>query len=172
MPVRQIAPTTLNQWLRAGSAVLVDVREPAEHRASHIAGAALHPLSRFAASSLSGHQGRLVIHCLKGGRGAQACEKLLAANPALEVYNLSGGIEGWAAAGLPVERGASRILPLDRQVQLTIGLVLLASLALSLAVNPAFVWLAGVVGLGLTIAGLTGICGLAMVMARMPWNRA
>jgi rhodanese-related sulfurtransferase len=46
----EIDATTLNAWLEAGEAVLVDVREPAEHAGEHIAGAQLLPLSRFDAA--------------------------------------------------------------------------------------------------------------------------
>ena len=172
MSPRLIEPQTLKQWMAEGSAVLVDVREPAEHRASRIAGARLMPLSTFQPGHLASERGRLVLHCLKGGRGNTACEALLKASPDLEVYNLAGGIEGWVAAGLPVERGAGTVLPLDRQVQLTIGVLLLITTALSVLVHPAFVALAGVIGVGLTVAGLTGFCGLGMLIARMPWNRA
>ena len=172
MSPRTIEPLTLKQWLAEGSAVLVDVREPAEHRASRIAGARLMPLSTFKPNALTAERGRLVLHCLKGGRGNTACEALLKANPNLEVYNLAGGIEGWVAAGLPVERGNVSVLSLDRQVQLTIGIVLLITTALSVLVHPAFVALAALIGIGLTIAGLTDFCGLGMAMARMPWNRA
>jgi len=170
--IRPLDPQTAAQWLRDGRALLVDVREPAEHAASRIAGAQLLPLSRFDAGRLARHSGPIIIYCLKGGRGQTACQKLLAENPQAEVYNLTGGIQGWAAAGLPVQHGGRRVLPLDRQVQLTIGLALLTTVALSLAVSPAFVWIAALVGVGLTVAGLTGFCGLAQVMARMPWNQA
>ena len=172
MSPRLIEPDTLKQWLTEGTAILVDVREPAEHRASRIAGARLMPLSSFQPASLVTENRRVVLHCLKGGRGNTACEALLKANPNLEVYNLARGIEGWAAAGLPVEHGAGKMLPLDRQVQLTIGIILLVTTALSVLVHPGFVALAAMIGMGLTVAGLTGFCGLGMVMARMPWNRA
>lgn len=172
MSPRSVDAMTVRRWLREGSAVLVDVREPAEHQARRIAGAVLHPLSQFDARAVAAQSGRLVIHCLKGGRGRAACEKVLAENPGLEVYNLEGGIDAWEAAGLPVEQGSRRVLPVDRQVQLAIGVILLCATALSLLVAPAYVWLAGAIGLGLTVAGLTGFCGMALVMARMPWNRA
>jgi len=168
--MKSVDPSTLRQWIAEGSATLVDVREPAEHRTSWIAGARLMPLASVDAVKLPA-TGRIVIHCQKGGRGAAACEKLLQQNPALEIYNLAGGLEGWNAAGLPVEHGTGRVLPLDRQVQLTIGILLLAGAALSLLVDPSFVWLSAFLGAGLTMAGLTGFCGLARVMARMPWNR-
>jgi rhodanese-related sulfurtransferase len=44
-----------------------------------------------------------VVHCLKGSRGASACEKLLRQDPNLEIYNLEGGIDAWSAAGLPIK---------------------------------------------------------------------
>ena len=65
------------------------------------------------------------------------------------------------------EAGRSRSFGAARMLVASV----LAGLALSLLVNPVFIWLAGAIGLGLTIAGLTGFCGMALVMARMPWNR-
>jgi hypothetical protein len=49
-------------------------------------------------------------------------------------------------------------------------IVLVASL-LSAIVNPRWVYLAMFVGAGLTFAGATNICGMAVVLAQMPWNR-
>jgi len=42
----------------------------------------------------------------------------------------------------------------------------------SLYIAPALIWLAVFVGAGLTFAGLTGTCGMAILIARMPWNKA
>lgn len=163
---------TLRQWLELGEAVLIDVREPAEHRAEHIAGASLLPLAQVRTASLpDGPHGKLVVHCLKGGRGSQACEKLLAEDPSLEIYNLEGGISAWVAAGLPTKSDGSFILPLDRQVQLTIGLTLLLASCLTAFWNPLFILLVAIIGAGLTVAGATGFCGLARFVALMPWNQ-
>ena len=175
MPVKTIDPHTLNQWLSHNEALLIDVREPAEHAANRIDGAHLIPLGQINTGALPDGKGKtLVIHCLKGGRGQTAAERLLAENPALEIYNLEGGITAWNAAGLKSLSPASgrKPLPLDRQIQLTIGLGLLTTVALSLLVHPYFIALAAIFGTGLTIAGLTGFCGLGIIMARMPWNRA
>jgi len=171
MPIKAIDPATLRQWLTQGHARLIDVREPAEHRACRIPEACNIPLAQVSASGLPQGDGAIVIHCLKGGRGSAACETLVREDPNLEVYNLTGGIAAWDAAGLPVAKGRGVLLPLDRQVQLTLGLVLLAATGLALLLNPLFVVVCAVVGLGLTVAGLTGFCGLARLMARAPWNR-
>jgi hypothetical protein len=38
-------------------------------------------------------------------------------------------------------------------------------------VSHWFFALSGFVGAGLIFAGVTGICGMAMLLAKMPWNR-
>lgn len=172
MALKTIDAATLKQWLDAGEAVLVDVREPAEYAAESIAGAALMPLASVNKAALPSCAGKkLVIHCRKGARGGSACEKLLAEDPNLEIFNLEGGISAWTAAGYPVQCSGKFFLPLDRQVQLTIGLCVLTGSLLAYFVSPAFFLLTGFFGAGLTFAGLTGFCGLAIVMARMPWNQ-
>jgi hypothetical protein len=140
--------------------------------AENIKGATLLPLGNVSKSALPLCAGKkLVIHCRKGGRGGSACEKLLTEDPNLEIYNLEGGIEAWNAAGLTVVSSGKAFMPLDRQVQLTIGLLLMIGSVLGTMLSPAWFLLTGLIGAGLTVAGLTGFCGLALVMAKMPWNQ-
>jgi rhodanese-related sulfurtransferase len=169
MSVKTVDPSTLRHWLEQGSAMLIDVREPAEHRSRNIMQARPIPLGKIDAAQLPDGR-RIVVHCLKGGRGASACEKLIRQNPKLEIYNLAGGIDAWAAAGLPIQT-AGFALPLDRQVQLTIGIVLVVASGLALFISPLFAFVTGALGLGLSLAGATGFCGLARVMAYAPWNK-
>lgn len=172
MPLRTVDAETLKQWLENGEAVLVDVREPAEYAAENIQGATLLPLSRVSKSVLPDCTGKkLVVHCRKGGRGNSACEQLLAEDPSLDICNLEGGIDGWRATGLTTVSSGKKFLPLDRQVQLTIGLCVLIGSVLGYYASPMFFLLTGFFGAGLTFAGLTGFCGLARLMAKMPWNR-
>jgi len=55
--------------------------------------------------------------------------------------------------------------------------ILLAFAALAIGVvlgwlvAPEFYLLSGFVGAGLTMAGVTGFCGMARLLALMPWNR-
>lgn len=163
---------TLKGWMEKGEAVLVDVREPAEHAAEKIDGAILLPLSTATTQSLPPHTGKkLVIHCRSGKRSTAVCQKLLAEDANLELYNLEGGIIAWSSAGLAVVKSGKSFLPLDRQVQLAIGLILLVGSALGYMGTPVWFILTGLVGAGLVVAGLTGFCGLAMAMAKMPWNQ-
>ena len=171
MSVKQIDVKTAKQWLDSGEAVLIDVREPAEHASQKIEGAKLHPLGSICCESLSAMNKKILIHCHKGARGSSACQKLLAEDAGIEVYNIEGGIEAWLQAGLPVESGKKKVLPLDRQVHLSIGLAVLIFSLLGYFVNPAFALGAAFFGAGLVNAGLTGWCGLAKLVAKMPWNR-
>lgn len=172
MTIKAIDAATVKRWMDSGEAVVVDVREPAEYAAESIEGANLLPLSAVSKSALPEvHDKKLVIHCRTGKRSSNACEKLLAEDPNLEVYNLEGGISAWRAAGYQVVSSGKYFLPLDRQVQLTIGLGVLAGSLLAYFVNPLFFLLTGFFGGGLIFAGLSGFCGLAMVMAKMPWNQ-
>lgn len=172
MPIKTVDANTLKRWIDSGEAVVVDVREPAEHAAENIEGATLLPLGRISKSQLPEKKGKkLVIHCRSGKRSTSACEKLLAEDPNLELYNLEGGISAWSGAGHNVQSSGKFFLPLDRQVQLTIGLAVLISSLLTYFVNPLFTILTGFFGAGLTFAGLSGYCGLAIVMAKMPWNQ-
>jgi rhodanese-related sulfurtransferase len=172
MSIQNVDAKTLKGWLDRNEAMLVDVREPAEYASEHIPGAILLPLARVGKAALPPSQGKkLAVQCLKGGRGRTACEKLLAEDPGLEIWNLEGGIEAWRAAGFASVSSGRKILPLDRQAQLAIGLGVLIGSVLAFFVNADFFLLTGLFGAGLTVAGLTGFCGLARVLAIMPWNQ-
>lgn len=164
---------TLNTWLAEGSAVLVDVREPNEHKEVRITGAVPLPLAQVKPSALPRHEGkRLVMQCGGGGRSAQACGTLLAENPGLDVYNLEGGIRGWEAAGLPVKRTkGSEPLSLEAQTQIVLGVLVLAGQFLGFYAGPMWNFLTLAAGVGLISRSLAGYCYLTMLMAKMPWNK-
>lgn len=171
MPIKTIDVATLKRWMNTGEAVVVDVREPAEHASEKIDGAMLVPLATVSKHTIPSTVGKkLVIHCRSGKRSASACEKLLAEDPNLEVYNLEGGISAWGAAGNQIASSGKFFLPLDRQVQLTIGLGVLIGSLLAYFVNPLFFLLTGFFGAGLIFAGVSGFCGLLIFMGKMPWN--
>lgn len=172
MPIKNIDAKTLKKWLENNEAVVVDVREPAEYAAENIVGAALVPLATICKKALPQCKNKkLVIHCRSGGRSKRACEKLLTEDANLEIYNLEGGISSWIEAGCEVKSSGKFFLPLDRQVQLCVGLSVLSGGLLAYFVNLAFLIIPIFFGAGLTFAGLTGFCGLAMLLAKMPWNQ-
>jgi rhodanese-related sulfurtransferase len=58
-----------------------------------------------------------------------------------------------------------------RQVQIVAGGLVLLGVVLSQVVAPGWLWLSGVVGAGLIFAGISGFCGMARLLAALPWNR-
>lgn len=172
MSVKNIDAKTLKKWLENNEAVVIDVREPAEHEAEKISGSNLLPLASICKSVLpSCGNKKLVLHCRGGKRSLSACQKLISEDPNLEIYNLEGGISAWSAEGCETKTSGKFFLPLDRQVQLTIGLGVLIGSILGYLVSPNFFLFSGFFGAGLIFAGLSGYCGLAIIMAKMPWNK-
>jgi len=170
-----IAPAELSQLRRAGGAVdLIDVRTPTEFREVHVDFARNVPLDRLDPKAIvAARNGRasepLYVICQSGSRGKQACGKLSTAG--LKVVNVEGGTLAWVAAGLPVIRG-KKAISLERQVRITIGALVLASSMLAAFVHPYWIGLAAFMGGGLIFSGITDFCGLALILARMPWNQA
>lgn len=170
-----ILPRELQRRLAAGAtARLLDVRSPVEFEAAHVPGARLVPLDELDCAAVLKEHGAnnkpIYVLCQSGGRARRAIEKFQRAG-----FNgcvlVEGGTQAWIDAGLPVNRGAARVLPLMRQVQIIVGAVSATGSALALAVNPWFALIPLVLGCGLLFAGVTGLCGLAVVLARMPWNK-
>lgn len=169
--VATISPEQLDSLRERGERVdLIDVRTPAEFREVHVEFARNIPLDQLTPQAFQNGPGAqpLYLICKAGGRGKQGCERLAAAG--LNVCNVEGGTEAWVAAGLPVIRG-KKTISLERQVRIVAGMIVLASAILAMTVHPYFAGLAAFVGAGLAFSGVTDTCGMALVLARMPWNR-
>lgn len=157
--------------LDQGQVCLIDVREKGEYETECIEEAHHIPLGEFCEDKLPPHSGKIVIHCRSGKRSADACEKLLQENPALEVYNLEGGILSWAEAGYKIKKGSRNLMPLDRQTQIFAGSLVLLGVFLGFFNHPGFFALSAFVGVGLIGAGISGVCPSTSFLSKMPWNR-
>lgn len=150
-------------------AVLVDVREADEHARERVPGARNVPLSRLV--EVDAPAGKAVIfHCRSGARTAANAARLGAA-AACDAYVLEGGLDAWKKAGLPVAFDRRQPLEIMRQVQIVAGSLVLLGVVLGIWVSPAFLGLSAFVGAGLAFAGISGWCGMARLLALMPWNR-
>ncbi len=157
------------------SVVLLDVRTPAEHAEVHVPGVHLVPLDRLDADRLaSDHAFKkdapIYLLCKGGGRATQAAEKLEKSG-FTQCCVVEGGTQAWADAGLPVNRGGSKIMSLERQVRVAAGTLVLTGVILGTWVHPGFYGLSAFVGAGLVFAGLTDWCGMGLLLGRMPWNQ-
>lgn len=105
--VRDISAPEAARWLRSGAAIL-DVREPSEFAAGHVAGSIPIPLGELEAraSEIAALKDRpLVVICHGGKRSATACA-VLARLGFRRTANLAGGILAWRRASLPETRTA------------------------------------------------------------------
>ena len=167
--IRSISPAEAKRLVDEENALLVDIREPEEFLAKHIEGARLEPLSVLPFLAPDPDKERTAIfHCLSGGRTKSNAEALEGRGFAV-TYLLEGGLGGWEKAGLPVVRQAVP-MPMPRQIQIVAGCMVFTFSLLSFCM-PAFTWLTLFVGAGLMFAGYTGICVMAELLARMPWNK-
>ena len=170
-PLVSLSPAEVAARLKARTAVLVDIREPDEHAREHIVGAVAAPLSAFEAAHLGLTPNKDVIFmCRSGNRTAGNCDRL-AARVDGPAHVLAGGLDAWKKAGLPVKTDTKQPLELMRQVQMAAGGLILVGALLGTLAHPAFWGLSAFVGAGLFVAGATGFCGMARLLAVMPWNR-
>jgi len=169
--LKAISPSRAAELMR-NDAVLIDIREADEHAREHIPGARHHALSRIDKDTpLRQGDDVLVFHCRSGARTRGNAARLAASAPACESYILDGGIDAWKKAGLPVKLDRSQPIDIMRQVQIVAGSLILLGAALGFTLTPAFYGLSAFVGAGLLFAGVSGFCGMARLLALMPWNR-
>lgn len=166
MTALPLSPEEARQLVGDG-ALLVDIREPDEFAREHIPGAINLPLPSVA--QLAGDGRPVVFHCRSGMRTAAHSPALINAAKGAPCYILEGGMTGWAKAGLPTRRDFRQPIEIMRQVQIVAGTVVLLGALLSF-VSPAFAVLPVVMGAGLLFAGLSGSCGMATVLRKLPWN--
>ena len=97
----ELEPDRVAEALAEGWQV-IDVREPYEREAGHIAGTRHIELSQLAteAGSLD-REHPVIFYCRVGNRSAMATDAFRASG--LNAYNLRGGITEWVRRGLPFE---------------------------------------------------------------------
>jgi rhodanese-related sulfurtransferase len=99
----ELAPEQLEAWLgEDGELQVVDVREPYEREAGHIAGSRHVALVELSAQTATFDKQRpVVFYCRVGSRSEMAAKAFRASG--FEAYNMSGGLLRWAQEGRPLE---------------------------------------------------------------------
>ncbi|MFG0249637.1 MAG: rhodanese-like domain-containing protein [Phycisphaeraceae bacterium JB051] len=175
MTLSLISPSDFHQLSQNQQTVLLDVRTPVEYSQVHAQQAVLEPLDQLDPQKTAAKHGltkqdNVYVICKSGGRAKTAGQKFIAAG-FQNVISVEGGTDAWVAANLPVVRSASKTLPLQQQVFIVVSMMILSGVILGHFVHPAWLLLAGFAGCGLLLAGLTGFCGMALILAKMPWNQ-
>jgi rhodanese-related sulfurtransferase len=154
--------------LPSSSTLLLDVRTKVEYQECHIPHAMNIPLNSLADSLeiLSSYK-YIYVHCRSGKRSAKACSMM--SNIPVESYNIKGGILAWKEEKFPTKEQKT-VLPLMRQVMIAAGSLVLLGTILALVIDLVWIYLSLFVGAGLLFAGVSGWCGMALLLAKMPWN--
>ena len=177
--------------------VIIDVRTPMEHHEKRLTCAHTHiPLDQldpraFMEQNNLPSDTPVYLLCRSGGRATQAAAKFISAGyPNVSV--IAGGIMACETCGHDIIGTAvpspgptgrcgppsltdgfftiRRPITLERQVRITAGALVLAGLLGTVLIHPAFIGITAFVGAGLLYAGLTDRCGMALILARAPWN--
>jgi len=99
-----ISPPEAIGLINREDAVVIDTRNKAEFKSGHISDAVLIPLPEIkdSADKLKKYEGRpLLFYCKSGLRSDEAC-KVLSKLGIDNVYALSGGIQSWEDANMPL----------------------------------------------------------------------
>lgn len=157
---------------RLDTYTVIDVRTPGEYATGHLPGAHNIPLDHLhtalPALKAAAARGELLMVCASGNRSATACEQLSAAD--IPATTLTGGTTAWTAQGHRVDSAASATWPMERQVRLAAGSLVVAGLALGTRYRPAR-WLSAAIGGGLVFSAATNTCGMAALLAKLPHNQ-
>lgn len=173
MELAKITPEEALQKQKNG-AVLIDLSDACDYRREHIPDSVSQPIKTIQEKGLPAEakQAReLVFLCRVGIRTGMAAPQLAELCGARKGYILDNGLRSWKSAQLPTRINRAAPIDLMRQVQIAAGSLTLLGAVLGWFVSPYFFGLCAFVGLGLTMAGMTGWCGMAMLLSRMPWNR-
>jgi rhodanese-related sulfurtransferase len=174
MVIKEISPSEFAQLRQANPVILIDVRTPAEYETMHVDGARSIPLDRLDPQQLQtdptcAKNSSIYVICQKGGRGKQACERLIAFGYE-NVTNVEGGTLACEQVGLPMIRGR-KTMSLERQVRIAAGSLVAIGTALGAFVDIVFLGIPAFVGCGLVFAGISDICPMANLLGKMPWNQ-
>lgn len=168
MPIKLIQPQNARELIENG-VLLVDIRAADEYAREHIAQARHIPLSDIAAQPPLTDAGGVIFHCLSGNRTQANADRLAASVPG-DAYILDGGLAAWKQAGCPPWSISHGRWSLTARCRLPPA----PSCCWAPSWGHGFPWfhaLSGFIGAGLIFAGISGFCGLARLLLKMPWNR-
>ena len=98
--IAEVDAVTASQWLDAGNAVMIDIREQVEHDDVRVPGITLNALSAFNPSALpNATNKKLLILCHSGKRAGMLAQSLIA-DGSYDPVVVAGGIMAWRGAGL------------------------------------------------------------------------
>ena len=180
-----IEPQNL-QHLDPKTSTILDVRTPIEHAEKRLKMEHQHaPLDEldpelFLQQCGLDENSNIYILCGGGGRARRAADKFLEKQSCKNVFVIEGGLRACEALGIGVEGYESPAafclstktpISLERQVRIAAGAIAFSGAFLALTASSAFALIPLFVGGGLVFAGITNWCGMALLLAKAPWNK-
>ena len=171
--VETVTPKELDELLHDDNLdeVLLDVRTPAEYKGGHIKEAKNEPLANIEkAAKYLKDVGTVYVSCASGMRSRQACDIL--SKSGVNVVDVQGGLSACIDSGkFDIEQTGRKVIPIIRQVMIVAGLLILIGIILGDLHSKYWYLLTAFTGAGLLFAGVSGICTMSKILAKMPWNR-
>lgn len=171
----RLSQKELSQLGQNNTALLLDVRSPAEFESVRIKGAINIPLDVLEerpdeiAARLSD---TTILICHSGNRAGRAHDRLIGAGASAESLKiLEGGVSAVQDADANLLVKGKQRWSLERQVRFTAGSIVLSSIVVSLRF-PKARFVAGFVGSGLVYAGASDSCAMGKALMRLPYNKA
>lgn len=149
---------------------IVDVRESNEYAEVHLADSISSPLSVLSHNYRFIQNDRDTYLICQSGKRARVAAQYLDSMGVKNTFVIQGGLELWEKSGLPLERSASHVWSLDRQVRFTAGSLILVGIGLSYLVNSNWIFISAFVALGMIMSAVSNSCAMATILKTMPWN--
>lgn len=170
--ISMLTPQEASRLINGNTGKFIDVRTVGEVLAEQLPDSVFLPfdmVSRTRLEKMGIADKTPILVCRSGTRAKQAAEAL--AQEMGEVSVLDGGIVRWKKEGLTTEIGR-KVIPLERQVLIAAGLMMLVFTILGLVASPLFFAATVFMSCGMIFAGATGACGMARLLLMLPWNKA
>ena len=155
---------------------MIDVRTPEEVLKNFFPGAKNIPVDKLSLNMvkdlLSDRQldsSEVYLLCQSGIRAEIAANKLSELDD-IQVTIIQGGMNGINSLLSP-DSQSKNSMSIERQVRITVGILVTLSVVSGVLFNPLYLGLAVFIGLGLIFAGISNNCMMGLLLMKAPWNR-
>jgi rhodanese-related sulfurtransferase len=159
-----VANQIIEQEVKDGIAVLVDVREKVEYKEDGLSWAENLPLSSFNVQDYQQFDKKVYLICYSGNRSRKVGKKLLK-ELGLETFQAQQHMNSVG------KKTVSNGWTVDRQFRMTLGVLMAIFLLGFHFVSYWFIVIPFILATGLIVTSIIDRCYMRMGIALLPWNR-
>lgn len=149
---------------------IFDIRTPQEFAREHVPSSINVPMDQLESFDFSKFKDKNILFMCRSGLRTRNATHIISAKNFSQASCLEGGLERWKEAGLPVEKNTKVPIDIMRQVQIITSSMIFIGLFGFAILSKYFLILPLIVGVGQMVAGITGFCGMAKILALLPFN--